>query len=283
MAEEKQKLFSGTHFNYNIIHSVTSVPFKIIKNVNTYTMLDDNECVWMWVHLTSLWEHVWQNSLEYAAPSIQLTRYANSTESAKLNMQCNLLDCTPLCFTPPTFCFKICTKLQTGICVPLRSYQKPSSSPFPLPYIIAENNSTPKQTGKCLMILYPSMSSWCQWNIVPWARISFPSRRGATAGSRERRPGTKFKHHFTPSNKGANGRDGRGESVTWNDFRRWMSGSPLAIWWRLAPYNSSSGTATRQFFVEYLERSLLCNSTTNIHDTFYRVSTFLLEDCFLWF
>lgn len=50
---------------------------------------------------------------------------------------------------------------------------------FPLPYIMSENNCTPKQTGKCLMILYPSMSSWSRWNIVPWAHISFAVQSGA--------------------------------------------------------------------------------------------------------
>ena len=123
---------------------------------------------------------------------------------------------------------------------------------FPLPYIIAENNSTPKQTGKCLMILYPSMSHWCQWNIVPWAHISFPSQHWATASSRERGPGTKFKNHFTASNKGANGSDGRGESVTWKGCKRWMGRSLLAIWWLLVPYNSSTSTPTQYFFVKYL-------------------------------
>lgn len=111
---------------------------------------------------------------------------------------------------------------------------------FPLPYIIAENNSTPKQAGKCLMILYPSMSGWCQWNIVPWAHISFPSRHQATAGNTERGPGSKFKHHFTPSNKGANGRDGRQESVTWKHCRRWMDSSLWAFWWLCVPYNKST-------------------------------------------
>lgn len=93
---------------------------------------------------------------------------------------------------------------------------------LPLPCIIAENNSTPKQSGKCLMILYPSMSRQHQWNIVPWAHISFCARHRAAAGSRERSPGTKFKHHFTPSNDGANGGDGRRENGTWEDCRRWM-------------------------------------------------------------
>ena len=36
----------------------------------------------------------------------------------------------------------------------------------------------------------------------------------------EEGPGTKFKHHFTPSNKGANGRDGREGSVTRKGCRR---------------------------------------------------------------
>lgn len=119
--------------------------------------------------------------------------------------------------------------------------------PFPLPYIIAENNSTPKQTGKCLMILYPSMSSWCQWNIVPWAHISFPSLCWATASSRERGPGTKFKHHFTTSNKGANGRDGREESVTLKGCGRWMGSSLLGIWWLLVPYYSSTSNTIQPF------------------------------------
>lgn len=88
------------------------------------------------------------------------------------------------------------------------------------------------------MIFYPSMSHWCQWNIAPWAHISFPPRRRAPAGSWERGPGTEFKHHFTTSNKGANGRDGREGSVTWKGCRRWMGSFLLAIWWLLVPCSS---------------------------------------------
>lgn len=139
---------------------------------------------------------------------------------------------------------------------------------LPLPYIIAENNSTPKQTGKCLMILYPSMSSWCQWNIVPWAHISFPSRRWATAGGRERGPGTKFKHHFTLSNKRANGGDGREESVTWKGCRRWMGSSLLAILWLLAPFNASTSITTQLFLWNTWNTPSKSKCTTNIYDTF---------------
>ncbi len=140
---------------------------------------------------------------------------------------------------------------------------------LPLPYIIAENNSTPKQTGKCLMILYPSMSSWCQWNIVPWAHISFPFQRRATAGTGERGPGTKFKHHFTPSNKEANGGDGREESVTWKGCGRWMGSSLLAIWWLLVPYKSSICTTTQQFLWNTWNGPSSLITTTDIHGTFF--------------
>lgn len=94
-------------------------------------------------------------------------------EFIKLNFQCNIL-CPSfvsityillqdLYKTPPHWAMWPSEILPGAQLQPL----------FPLPYIIAENNSPPKQTGKCLMILYPSMSSWCQWNIVPWAHISF--------------------------------------------------------------------------------------------------------------
>lgn len=172
----------------------------------------------------------------------------------KLNLECNMF----------------CPAMVSTTCILLQDFKTPPHwNPwpseilpgallqplFPLPYIIAENNSTPKQTGKCLMILYPSMSSWCQWNIVPRAHISFPSLRRATAGSSGRGPGTKFKHHFTPSNKGANGRDGREKSVAWKGCRRWMGSSLLDMWWLLVPYNSS----TSAVFVKYLEWSLQSN------------------------
>ena len=156
----------------------------------------------------------------------------------------------------------------------LRSFQEPSSSPCsPLPYIIAENNSTPKQTGKCLMILYPSMSSGCQWNIVPWAHISFSLLGiGLLQAVRGRGPGTKFKHHFTPSNKGANGRDGTERSVTWKGCRRWMGSSLLAICWLLVPKKNG---ALVQF--SFCPSSLI--TSTNIHHTFLFFSFFFFK-CF---
>lgn len=112
------------------------------------------------------------------------------------------------------------------------------------------------------------MSRRCQWNIAPWAHISFPCRHWATASSRERGPGTKFKHHFTPSNKGANGRDGREESVTWKGCRRWMGSSLPAIWWLLVPYNSSTSIPTQKILWNTWNGPSSLIATANIPDTF---------------
>lgn len=119
----------------------------------------------------------------------------------KLNLKCNIL-CTSVVSTSYVLLQDLYKTPPNWNPCPSEIFPEALLQPLlSLPYIIAENNSTPKQTGKCLMILYPSMSSRCQWNIALWAHISFPSRRRATAGSRERGPATKFKHHFTPSNK----------------------------------------------------------------------------------
>lgn len=134
------------------------------------------------------------------------------------------------------------------------------------------------------------MSCRCQWNIVPWAHISFPSQHRATASSRERGPGTKFKNHFTASNKGANGSNGREENVTWKGCRRWMGSSLLAVWWLLVPNNRNTSIPTQQFFFVWntWNPPSSLKATVNIPDTdFFALWDWMqnvsLEDCFLWF
>lgn len=157
---------------------------------------------------------------------------------------------------------------------------------LPLPYITAENNSTPKQTGKCLMILYPSMSSRCQWNIVPWVHISFPAPHRATAGCWGRGPGTKFKHHFTLSNKGANRGERREESVTWKDCKRRMGRPLLAVGRLLALSKSWLNITTHQFLSKPSNgpSSLMAlwNATTLLR-LWDRMPNISVGDCFLLF
>lgn len=171
-------------------------------------------CQWrcFWLQMTGLWGG--HKVGRTTALWIQL-------EFTKLNLQCIILRSSEV--SPIYISLQDSNKVE---CVSLWDPTEPLlQPPLPLPYIAAENNSTPKQTGKCLMILYPSTSSWCQWNIAPWAHIYFfLSPRLAVAGWGEGGRGTKSKPHYTPSNEGANGKDGMEENVTWKGSRRWMVG-----------------------------------------------------------